>query len=200
VARLCHQDQPRALRALAASICRTAGYWEPDEPRGSRPVLRERGGETPPRHSILESDFNHWFALQGRTLTRFLTLACDQASRRPSTTLATGACRRRRQGGTATEIVKARHANLPIFVSVLATQSERPPTSDSVLLIPPCRLHRQELDRRSFSQDRKSKQSVLPIRGNLVAKGRNRQSVSPPAIHGASGPTPQHLVYVSQSK
>ena len=124
----------------------------------------------------------------------------DQASRRPSTTLATSACRRRRQGGTATEIVKARHANLPIFVSVLATQSERPPTSDSVLLIPPCRLHRQELDRRRFSQDRKSKQLVLPIRGNLVAKGRNRQSVSPPAIHGASGPTPQHLVYVSQSK
>jgi len=30
---------------------RTAGYREPDEPRGSRPVLRERGGETPPRHS-----------------------------------------------------------------------------------------------------------------------------------------------------
>ncbi len=29
----------------------TAGYWEPDEPRGSRPVLRERGGKTPPRHS-----------------------------------------------------------------------------------------------------------------------------------------------------
>jgi hypothetical protein len=29
----------------------TAGYWEPDEPRGLRPVLRERGGETPPRHS-----------------------------------------------------------------------------------------------------------------------------------------------------
>jgi non-ribosomal peptide synthetase component F len=29
----------------------TAGYWEPDESRGSRPVLRERGGETPPRHS-----------------------------------------------------------------------------------------------------------------------------------------------------
>ena len=24
---------------------------EPDEPRGSRPVLGERGGETPPRHS-----------------------------------------------------------------------------------------------------------------------------------------------------
>jgi hypothetical protein len=30
---------------------RTAGFREPDEPRGSRPVLRERGGETPPRHS-----------------------------------------------------------------------------------------------------------------------------------------------------
>ena len=29
----------------------TAGYREPDELRGSRPVLRERGGETPPRHS-----------------------------------------------------------------------------------------------------------------------------------------------------
>src|SRR5271166_6573635 len=46
-----HQDQSRALRALAASTCETAGCWEPDEPRGSRPVLGERGGEIPPRHS-----------------------------------------------------------------------------------------------------------------------------------------------------
>jgi hypothetical protein len=45
------REQSSALRALAASTCPTAGYWEPDEPRGSRPVLRERGGETPPRHS-----------------------------------------------------------------------------------------------------------------------------------------------------
>src|SRR3954451_10023917 len=30
---------------------RTAGRWEPYEPRGSRTVLGERGGETPPRHS-----------------------------------------------------------------------------------------------------------------------------------------------------
>ena len=36
--------QPRTLRALAASLCRTAGHWEPDEPRGSCPDLRERGG------------------------------------------------------------------------------------------------------------------------------------------------------------
>ena len=37
------------------ATCGTAGYWEPDEPRGSRPVLRERGGETPPRYSPLYS-------------------------------------------------------------------------------------------------------------------------------------------------
>ncbi len=29
----------------------TAEQWEPDDARVSRPVLRERGGETPPRHS-----------------------------------------------------------------------------------------------------------------------------------------------------
>ena len=29
----------------------TAGQWEPDELRGSSPVLRERRGEVPPRHS-----------------------------------------------------------------------------------------------------------------------------------------------------
>src|SRR5262249_52061135 len=29
----------------------TAGQREPDEPRGSRPVLREPGGETPPGYS-----------------------------------------------------------------------------------------------------------------------------------------------------
>ena len=28
-----------------------AGQWEPDDTRVSRPVLRERGGEIPPRHS-----------------------------------------------------------------------------------------------------------------------------------------------------
>ena len=38
-------------KATLLDILSTAGYWEPDEPRGSRPVLRERGGETPPRHS-----------------------------------------------------------------------------------------------------------------------------------------------------
>jgi hypothetical protein len=45
------RSQPRALCALAASLRSTAGYWEPDELRGSRPVLGERGGATPPRHS-----------------------------------------------------------------------------------------------------------------------------------------------------
>jgi hypothetical protein len=30
---------------------RAAGHWEPYEPRGSRTVLGERGGETPPRYS-----------------------------------------------------------------------------------------------------------------------------------------------------
>ena len=32
-------------------ICRSAGWWEPDEPRGSRPVLREAGGEIPSAYS-----------------------------------------------------------------------------------------------------------------------------------------------------
>ena len=43
----------------------TAGYWEPDEPRGSRPVLRERGGETPPRHSPLWIGCNRCIAAPG---------------------------------------------------------------------------------------------------------------------------------------
>jgi hypothetical protein len=47
------EDNPSALRALAASTRRTTGHWEPDELRGSRPVLKERGGETPPRYSPL---------------------------------------------------------------------------------------------------------------------------------------------------
>ena len=33
-----------------------AEQWEPDDARVSRPVLRERGGETPPRHSPGSSD------------------------------------------------------------------------------------------------------------------------------------------------
>ena len=31
--------------------CTSAGHWEPDELRGSRPVLREAGGATPPAYS-----------------------------------------------------------------------------------------------------------------------------------------------------
>ena len=39
----------RPVRPLAARGCAlTAGRWEPDESRGSRPVLREPGGEIPP--------------------------------------------------------------------------------------------------------------------------------------------------------
>jgi RNA-directed DNA polymerase len=38
---------PRSVRSLADA----AEQWEPDEARVSRPFLRERGGETPPRHS-----------------------------------------------------------------------------------------------------------------------------------------------------
>src|SRR5208337_4760680 len=34
----------------------TAEQWEPDDARVSRPVLRERGGETPPRHSPCHHD------------------------------------------------------------------------------------------------------------------------------------------------
>ena len=33
-----------------------AEQWEPDDARVSRPVLRERGGETPPRHSPLSEN------------------------------------------------------------------------------------------------------------------------------------------------
>src|SRR6202140_1976920 len=45
--------------SLTGVFCRDAAeQWEPDEARVSRPVLRERGGETPPRHSpeCLRSD------------------------------------------------------------------------------------------------------------------------------------------------
>src|ERR1700751_5954195 len=38
--------------SLTGVFCRDAAeQWEPDEARVSRPFLRERGGETPPRHS-----------------------------------------------------------------------------------------------------------------------------------------------------
>jgi hypothetical protein len=33
-----------------------AEQWEPDDARVSRPVLRERGGEIPPRHSPRRED------------------------------------------------------------------------------------------------------------------------------------------------
>src|SRR5208337_2944967 len=33
-----------------------AEQWEPDDARVSRPVLRERGGEIPPRHSPLSEN------------------------------------------------------------------------------------------------------------------------------------------------
>jgi hypothetical protein len=41
---------PELFSRTGRFYMRTDGCREPDEPRGSRPVLRERGGETPPRH------------------------------------------------------------------------------------------------------------------------------------------------------
>ena len=32
--------------------------WEPDARRRARPVLRERGGEIPPRHSPIRKQFS----------------------------------------------------------------------------------------------------------------------------------------------
>jgi hypothetical protein len=49
--RLSNGSSRKIENHLAASLRSTAGYWEPDELRGSRPVLGERGGATPPRHS-----------------------------------------------------------------------------------------------------------------------------------------------------
>ena len=48
-----------------------AEQWEPDDTRVSRPVLRERGGEIPPRHSPLSE--NRWpyaLSLAGRRRRR----------------------------------------------------------------------------------------------------------------------------------
>ena len=54
-----------AHRAPSDQICSPTGacsmdaaeQWEPDDARASRPVLRERGGEIPPRHSTATSMF-----------------------------------------------------------------------------------------------------------------------------------------------
>jgi hypothetical protein len=45
-----------------------AGQWEPDESRGSRPVLRERRGEIPLRHSPLKI-FTFWFNPRGAVMS-----------------------------------------------------------------------------------------------------------------------------------
>src|SRR6516162_6443518 len=42
---------PTSLRTGGLACGRTAGQWELDEPRGSRPVLRAPGGATPPGDS-----------------------------------------------------------------------------------------------------------------------------------------------------
>src|SRR5450755_2260535 len=43
-------------RAKPYDSIRAAEQWEPDDARVSRPVLRERGGEIPPRHSPLSEN------------------------------------------------------------------------------------------------------------------------------------------------
>ena len=41
-----------------------AEQWEPDDARVSRPVLRERGGEIPPRHSpVSENRWRAWYTV-----------------------------------------------------------------------------------------------------------------------------------------
>ncbi|MGH3479460.1 MAG: group II intron reverse transcriptase/maturase [Nocardioidaceae bacterium] len=44
-------DLPACSRTGGSARVLTAGQWEPDESRGSRPVLREPGGAIPPGHS-----------------------------------------------------------------------------------------------------------------------------------------------------
>jgi putative transposase len=48
---------------LVAGISVVGGRWEPDEPRGSRPVLREAGGEIPPAYSPLYLDLRGFLYL-----------------------------------------------------------------------------------------------------------------------------------------
>jgi hypothetical protein len=45
------EPQRLLIRTNPGLFAATAGYWEPDEARGSRPALRPRGDATPPRHS-----------------------------------------------------------------------------------------------------------------------------------------------------
>ena len=53
------QRQPRLFAHWPCSM-EKAEQWEPDDARVSRPVLRERGGEIPPRHSPLHP--HQWHA------------------------------------------------------------------------------------------------------------------------------------------
>ncbi len=45
----------------AKSLYHRLGQWEPGEPRGSRRVLREPGGETPPGYSPLHSHGSRFY-------------------------------------------------------------------------------------------------------------------------------------------
>src|SRR6185437_13232695 len=53
-----------------------AEQWEPDDARVSRPVLRERGGETPPRHSPVWRAVDH----EGEVLEAVVTARRDKAA------------------------------------------------------------------------------------------------------------------------
>ena len=66
--------KPFVRSALAASLRQTAGYCQPDELGGSRPVLGERGGATPPRHSPRVGDVGH----RARNRLRLISLAAGR--------------------------------------------------------------------------------------------------------------------------
>jgi putative transposase len=61
-------------------ICRSAGWWEPDELRGSRPVLREAGGEIPSAYSPLPSGRARLYLPVGRGFL-YLVAVMDWSSR-----------------------------------------------------------------------------------------------------------------------
>ena len=60
-----------------------AEQWEPDEARASRPVLRARGGEIPPRDSPRQAD-------EGHDLPEFVGVQAERECQRISSPAALG--------------------------------------------------------------------------------------------------------------
>jgi len=92
-----------------------AGQWEPDEARASRPVLRARGGETPPRDSPAGFGIDHMVPEQSAALRALAAIGGHDAAQAVSLLILRGVV----QGpalGLAVAVAAQLHATLSVDV------------------------------------------------------------------------------------